>query len=116
MKAIGIFGVGVVGLIALAFASKAKSATVASGSPAKPNPTPAPKPKPKAKPLIDNAPVTGLPPEIAKLIEQANASTDPAFVREVAAQLSEHYTLQAAHLLNYAAILDGSIEPPVPEP
>lgn len=113
MRPVGLIGVSLVGLIAVAIASKARAATT-SGTASKPEPPP--KPKPKAKPLLDNAPVTGLPPEIADLLEAANSSNDPAFIRDVAYQLSEHYSLQAAHLLNLAAILEGEYEAAPPEP
>lgn len=110
MRIAGIVSIGAVGILALLIASKANAATAGKTNAA---PSPTPKPKPKATPLVNNAPVTGLPPEIAKLIEAANASTDPVFVRQVAEQLSEKYTMQAINLLNYAAILDGTAVPPV---
>lgn len=116
MRALGFIAVGVFGLAALAIAKKTQIATAVGGGTAKPNSTPAPKPKPKAQPLIANAAVTALPAEIAKVIEEAKASKDPVFVRQVAAQLTAQYPQQAAELLNHATMLDWAVEPPILEP
>lgn len=112
MRAVGMIGVGLVGLVALVVASKARAGTNVDAKPAPTPPAPTPqKPKPKAPPLIDNAAITGVPTEIAKLFDDANASKDPVFVRRVAAQLAAQYPAQAAALLNYATALDWAVAP-----
>jgi len=91
-----------VGLLVLVVAAaKAKAAPVAS--------TPATGPSPTKPTGATGATITisGLPPDVAKLVNEALASKDPVVIRDAAFQIADKYALQAANLLNVATNLES---------
>lgn len=96
MRPIGMLIGGTVGLIVLVIAAaKAKAATPADSTPTKPTGS-----------TGTTVPISGLPPDVAKIVNEALASKDPVVIRDAAFQIADKYALQAANLLAIATNLE----------